>query len=213
MTEEVPIVDLTAYYRDGLNSFAARQVVQALHHAASTWGFFIITGANVSTDTQSSLLSVSKDFFNLPLRTKSDLDVREGGAAWRGYMPLGGEYTHGHLDWKEGLYVGPEHADNHHLFGLPLHGKNRFPDQALPCMRQQVLQYVGEVTELGKVLTDLFSVALSLPQNQLREKLLEPEPVVLFRIFKYPCLDDNTVAPENDTEENFGIGEHTGKRA
>ncbi|KAJ6197794.1 hypothetical protein J3E72DRAFT_174733, partial [Bipolaris maydis] len=90
-TEEVPIIDFAVYYRDGSDSFAARQVVQAVHDATSTWGFFIITGTNISTDTQSSLLSVSKDFFNLPLRTKSDLDVREVGAAWRGYMPLGGE--------------------------------------------------------------------------------------------------------------------------
>lgn len=67
MVNEVPIVDLAAYYQDGLDSFAARQAVQAVHHAASTWGFFLITGTNVSPDTQSSLLSISKAFFALPL--------------------------------------------------------------------------------------------------------------------------------------------------
>jgi isopenicillin N synthase-like dioxygenase len=29
--------------------------------------------------------------------------VKHGGLAWRGYMPLGGESTHGKRDEKEGL--------------------------------------------------------------------------------------------------------------
>jgi len=84
---------------------------------ASTWGYFLITGTEVSPQIQRSLLSIPQAFFELPLDVKMVLDVCNGGVAWRGYMPMGGEHTHGQVDWKEGLYVG------HLLVGLPLHGK------------------------------------------------------------------------------------------
>lgn len=59
----------------------------------------------------------------------------------------------------------------------------------------------------------MFSMALCLLQNQLRKKPLEPETIMLFRISKCPCFDDDTIAPEKDTLENFSIDEDTGTRA
>lgn len=56
-------------------------------------------------------------------------------------------------------------------------------------------------------------MALCLLQNQLRKKPLEPETIMLFRISKCPCFDDDTIAPEKDTLENFSIDEDTGTRA
>ncbi|KAI5859274.1 hypothetical protein GGS23DRAFT_327585 [Durotheca rogersii] len=216
MAEQLPIVDLTAYYAGGPQLRDAQHAIQAMHAAASKWGFFLITGTQVSPQTQSSLLSVSRSFFDLPLAAKTALDVSNGGVAWRGYMPLGGEHTHGRLDWKEGLYVGPEHTDDHPLAGLPLHGRNQFPDQELPDMRPTVLEYVDKVTELGKTLTDMFSLGLGLGQDELRQALLEPEPVVLFRCFKYAPVKADALqgaAPEEpkngNSEKSFGIGEHT----
>ncbi|KAH7083411.1 hypothetical protein BKA63DRAFT_549789 [Paraphoma chrysanthemicola] len=210
MVEQVPVIDLAPYYLAGSQHQEAQRTIQAIHAAASTWGFFIVTGTKVSPQVQSSLLSSSRSFFDLPLEVKKALDVRNGGAAWRGYMPLGGEQTHGHMDWKEGLYVGPEHADDHPLVGLPLHGKNQFPDHVLPDMRHEVLDYVAEATKLGETLTEIFSLGLGLSQKELHERLLEPEPVVLFRCFKYMPTDSD--APDESKEngkDDFGIGEHT----
>ncbi|POR39538.1 Isopenicillin N synthase-like protein [Tolypocladium paradoxum] len=211
MAEQLPVIDLAAYYAAGPWSPEAQRAIQAIHAAASTWGFFLLTGTAVSPQTQSSLLSISRAFFDLPLGAKMALDVRSGGVAWRGYMPLGGEHTHGRVDWKEGLYVGPEHADDHPLAGLPLHGQNQFPDQLLPGMRHVVLEYVGQVTELGKTLTDVFSLGLGLGEDELRKRLLEPEPVVLCRCFKYAPVEEKAVeeSKEENGEEGFGIGEHT----
>jgi isopenicillin N synthase-like dioxygenase len=209
--ERVPIVDIAAYY-SGPHSSEGHRAIQAIHTAASTWGFFLITGTEVSPQIQSSLLSTSQDFFDLPSEAKVALDVRNGGVAWRGYMPLGGEHTHGSLDWKEGFYVGPEHADDHPLVGLPLHGKNQFPDKELPDMRHTVLDYINEVTRLGYTLTDMFSLGLGLGEGELRRRLLEPEPVVLFRCFKYAPIEKNDAQLGGD-EGNFGIGEHTGQMA
>jgi isopenicillin N synthase-like dioxygenase len=211
MADRVPVIDLASYYSAGPHSQAAERAIKAIHAAASTWGFFLITGTEVSPQVQSSLVSVSRAFFDLPSDVKMGLDVRDGGVAWRGYTPLGGEHTHGQVDWKEGLYVGPEHADDHPLAGLPLHGKNQFPDQVLPNMRHEVLEYVDEATKLGMTLTDIFSLGLGLDKDELRKRLLEPEPVVLFRCFKYVPIEANSIdEPKTSGEEGFGIGEHTG---
>ncbi|RYP67538.1 hypothetical protein DL771_007188 [Monosporascus sp. 5C6A] len=211
MAEQLPIIDLAAYYAGGPQLPDAQHAIEAIHAAASKWGFFLLTGTQVSPQTQSSLVSISRAFFDLPLDVKTSLDVSSGGVAWRGYMPLGGEHTHGRIDWKEGLYVGPEHADDHPLAGLPLHGRNRFPDHELPAMRHTVLKYVEQVTELGKTLTDIFSLGLGLKQYELRQTLLEPEPVVLFRCFKYAPVDEKAIEEpqKGNGEESFGIGEHT----
>lgn len=213
MANELPIIDLSAYFASSSSTSEARHVAQDMYTAASTWGFFLVTGTTVSPETQSSLVDSAKAFFDLAPEVKMALDVRSGGVAWRGYMPLGGEHTHGRTDWKEGLYVGPEHADDHPLAGAPLHGRNQFPDESLPGMRPAVLEYVRQVSELGKTLTDLFSLGLGLEEGELRRRLLEPEPVVLFRCFKYvPVKKEVAESGEGgDGKESFGIGKHTGK--
>lgn len=53
------------------------------------------------------------------------MQVKDGGPAWRGYMPWGGEGMKGKTDMKERFYGGSEHDQSHPLFGLPLHGKNQ----------------------------------------------------------------------------------------
>ncbi|KAJ7653822.1 hypothetical protein B0H17DRAFT_1214531 [Mycena rosella] len=122
-----------------------------------------------------------------PEPEKLALDVRNGGVAWRGYMPLGGEGTHGRVDRKEGIYFGPEHADDHPLLGMPLHGKNQFPPatQVPACRPRSGL-----------------SLGLGLEAGYLEQRLLQPEPVALFRRFKYATL-------EPKAGETFGIGEHS----
>ncbi|KAF9876170.1 isopenicillin N synthase-like protein [Colletotrichum karsti] len=204
VTETIPVIDISPYLVDN-SSEAARDVIKAVYDAVSTWGFFLLKGTPVTDAQQTALLKSAKSFFDLPLEEKMALDVATGGVRWRGYMPMGGEFTHGGQDWKEGLYVGPEHPADHPLTGMPLHGGNRFPDAALPSMRKDVMEYVDEVTELGKTLTDVLSCGLGLEKGMLREKLISPEPIVLFRCFKY--------APESELIEGqprgFGIGDHT----
>ena len=209
MKNDIPIIDLTSCDPGNPDSAEYQYAVRLIHQAVSTWGFFLVVNTTVNLDIQSSLVNVSQAFFDLPEENKMALDVRNGGPAWRGYMPLGGEHTHGHLDWKEGFYVGPEHSDNHPLSGLPLHGQNQFPDLEIPEMRRIVLDYVGQVTELGSSLTDMLSLALGFGFKDLRDRFIEPEPVVLFRCFKYPPAEAKDVLDFNDA--SFGIGEHTGQ--
>ncbi|KAL7917561.1 hypothetical protein ACQKWADRAFT_29062 [Trichoderma austrokoningii] len=206
MSRSIPEINLAPYLVDPA-SLEGQETIQAVCDAGSSWGFFVLTHSPVAPSQQTALLNSAKQFFHLPLEKKVALDVANGGVAWRGYMPLGGEYTHGRQDWKEGLYIGPEHEDDHALAGMPLHGRNQFPDADLPGMRGDMLKYVEQVSELGKTLTDVLSLGLKLEKNELRRAWLEPEPIVLFRCFKYLPLPE--AIESQSPEESFGIGEHT----
>ncbi|KAI1263778.1 Clavaminate synthase-like protein [Xylariaceae sp. FL1019] len=190
MVEQIPVIDLAPYFRAGPSAVESHHVAELIHQAASTWGFFMITNTPVDPETQSVLASTTRAFFDLPEETKLALDVRAGGPAWRGYMPLGGEHTHGSLDWKEGLYVGPEHADVTHSSAYHCKGRINFPTMPFRRCDMQHLFF-----------------CLGLDHNGLRQKLLEPEPVTLFRCFKYAPSKEKP-ALENG-EEGYGIGEHT----
>ncbi|KAJ7481203.1 hypothetical protein B0H11DRAFT_2157857 [Mycena galericulata] len=163
-----------------------------------------LTNHPVSPELQSDLLTAAQAFFALPEADKLALDVRNGGVAWRGYMPFGGEGTHGRVDRKEGVYFGPEHADDHPLVGMPLHGRNQFPAEAqVPGMRRAVLEYIAEVTKVGIAVVAGLSLGLGLEAGDLKARLLEPEPVALFRCFKYATLETEAEG------EQYGIGEHS----
>ena len=117
-------------------------------------------------------------------------------------MPWGGEGTKGSTDQKEGFYGGPElnPQDEHPLKGMPTYGKNQFPDEDVPEMRKLVLEYIEKVTELGLAISDAMSVGLSLERTFVRRMVLEPEPIQLFRAFKYSGREG---------VESCGIGEHS----
>jgi isopenicillin N synthase-like dioxygenase len=52
--------------------------------------------------------------------------MKKGGAAWRGWFPVGDELTSGKPDCKEGIYLGQELLEDHPrvIAKTPLHGKN-----------------------------------------------------------------------------------------
>ena len=101
-TVNFPVVDL---------SKSETEISKDIYNAMTSLGAFVVVGSNISDNLQKETLDAAKNFFNLPVDDKELLHVRKGGIAWRGWMPFGGEYTHGRLDEKEGLYLGPEHAD------------------------------------------------------------------------------------------------------
>lgn len=205
----IPVIDISPFLANPQSSPQAIDVARKIYDACSTWGFFQITGHSIPAGLQKDLLRCSKDFFAQPEEQKLALHVKNGGVAWRGYMPLGGEGTHGRVDQKEGMYFGPEHPKDHRHAGLPLHGKNQFPDVTVPAMRETVLQYINQVTELGKILSDAMSLSFGLDGNFIRDNYLAPEPIALFRCWRYSL--NSTHPAEKEDGEVWGIGQHTGR--
>jgi isopenicillin N synthase-like dioxygenase len=177
-------------------------VIAALRQACSEVGFFYIRGHGISAALERALEDASRAFFALPQGARDELAMARGGAAWRGYFPVGGELTSGAPDLKEGLYLGVERGmdDPRVRAGKPFHGANLFPP-ALPALRDAVLAWLPAIEAVGQRVLEGLALSLDLEAGYFRTTLTA-EPLSLFRIFHYP-------APADADAARWGVGEHT----
>ncbi len=196
----LPIVDVGALVR-GTGDRA--EVARRIGAACRAHGFFYVTGHGVDAALVNELEALSRRFFALDEAAKLQWRMALGGCAWRGYFPLGGELTSGRPDWKEGLYLGSELADEHPLVraGTPLHGRNLFPD--VPGFRDTLLAYMAAVTALGHRLMEGIALSLGLPLDYF-DRRYTADPLILFRLFNYP-----TRPVPAGTDAQWGVGEHS----
>lgn len=195
-TEALPVVDITTSSRSDSDF---DRIAFEIDRACAEFGFFYVTGHGVDSRLVLALQRLARRFFALPAEEKLTIAMAHGGRAWRGYFPVGAELTSGRPDRKEGLYFGTELGpdDPRVRAGLPLHGKNLYPD--LPEFRDILVRYLEAVTALGQRLLAAIARGLGLSRDYFLEHYTR-DPTVLFRIFNYPP------AP---TVEDLGVGAHT----
>ena len=196
----VPIIDISPLVGLGGDAWVP---AHAIADACLEHGFFYVVGHGIDEALGQRLEDLSWRFFSQDLDHKMRIRMELGGRAWRGYFPVGGELTSGKPDAKEGLYFGEELGDDDPRVqaGLPMHGKNLFPD--LPGFREAVLEYMASVTELGHAIMRGVSLSLGLLPWYFADHYTG-RPLTLFRIFHYP---PTKAAP--DSEQQWGVGEHT----
>ncbi|RZA26173.1 MAG: isopenicillin N synthase family oxygenase [Proteobacteria bacterium] len=195
---ELPIIDVAPLLRS--DPKAKEAVAAQLFAACTDKGFFYIVGHGIDAKLEKKLAELSQIFFAQPEAEKMRICMENGGRAWRGYFPVGGELTSGKPDWKEGLYFGEEHAPHHPLVQAqtPLHGANLFPD--IHGFRETVLLYLDAMRHLGDKLMEGLALSLGLPESYFKDHFTT-EPTQLFRIFHYP--------PPPEGRDVWGVGEHT----
>jgi isopenicillin N synthase-like dioxygenase len=186
---ELPVVDLSA----------PAEAATAIDAACRDAGFFYVVGHGIDPALTQELEDLSREFFALDAAEKAAIAMERGGAAWRGWFPVGGELTSGRPDQKEGIYFGAELGPDHPKVraGIPLHGANLFPTRPAG-LRDVVLEYLGALTALGHTLVSTMAVGLGLEPDWFAANLTT-DPTILFRIFHYPPADGAT----------WGVGEHT----
>lgn len=187
----LPVLDLGP-----LREKSARRAALAreIDEACRAYGFFYVSNHGVDEALLTRLETLSREYFAKPASWKQEMGMSRGGAAWRGYFPLGGELTSGKPDRKEGIYFGSEGKP-----GLPLHGPNLFPKD-FPEFRSVVLQYLEAMTRLGHQLMEGIALALQLAPDYFHSRYTA-DPLILFRIFHYPPLPPSS--------PDWGVGEHT----
>lgn len=196
----VPVIDIAALVARKPGQAA---VATEIGRACRDTGFFYVVGHGVDPTLCDALGEHSRRFFALPDTRKARIRMELGGRAWRGWFPLGGELTSGVPDDKEGLYFGAELAADHPLVvaQTPMHGANLFPD--LPGFRETVLAYIDALTKLGHALVRGIALSLGLDEAFFERQYMH-DPLVLFRIFRYPASRPDAAAPSR-----WGVGEHT----
>lgn len=150
----LPVIDFGPLRASGAATTASAdpaaldRLVTQLREAFTEWGAFVLVNGGTQQDTSEALMRESREFFGRPREEKERYSVAGGGLAWRGYMRVGGEYTHGRMDHKEGLYVGKEHGPDHARQVLPVHDCTLLPLRGLVRARQALRG--GDVLEGGR---------------------------------------------------------------
>jgi isopenicillin N synthase-like dioxygenase len=212
MVTALPVIDVGPLFTGDAAHAAVGADIDA---ACREFGFFCITGHGVDPALAARLIDCSHEFFALDVAEKSKIAMRDGGRAWRGWFPLGGELTSGAPDGKEGIYFGEEVAadDPRVRNGRWLCGPNLFPERPA-AMRATVLEWIAVMTRLGHCLMACMATGLGLDPNWFARELTG-DPVTLFRIFLYPGPSTPALtAPTPGTlnarvDGPWGVAEHT----
>ncbi len=193
----LPVIDLRLAGQGGA---ARAAVARELDQACSEFGFFYLVGHDVGSQLSDRLVQLSREFFARDEAEKLQIHMSNGGRAWRGYFPVGGELTSGEPDLKEGLYFGTEldESDPRVRAGTPMHGRNLFPE--IPGFRATVLDYMSALEAAGQRVLSLLAEGLRLDTDYFRRQYTG-DPTVLFRIFRYP--------PDDAERAGWGVGAHT----
>lgn len=177
----------------------------AIDHACRSSGFFAIHIDAPTSAHRVRVIDSARRLFQLPEAAKELVSLRAGGAAWRGWFPLGGELTGGVPDLKEGFYIGRELDATHAHAARPLHGANVWPAE-VPSLRTEVLTWMERMETLGQRALAAMATGLGLAPRHFVDHLTA-DPTVLFRIFRYPPNPDRFGLGEGD--ERWGVAEHS----
>ena len=179
----VPVIDL-----DGDRA----EVVAAVADAATTFGFFQITGHGIDDELIGAVWSRTRAFFALPMAGKRRvLRTKENT---RGYYDR--ELTKNARDQKEVFDIAnvprpdlpADHPSNHHA----VDGNNQWPAE-LPELRATMLAWMTACEQVSFRLLSAFAEGLGEPPDAL-DRFFGPDHTSFVRLNHYPVddpLDDD----------------------
>ncbi|SEB88457.1 Isopenicillin N synthase [Paramicrobacterium humi] len=195
--DSLPILDLSRLDAGPDEADAFRAELRQVTHDV---GFFYLVGHGVPQDLIDEVLAVSRRFFDLPEEQKLAIE-NTGSAQFRGYTRVGGELTHGDVDWREQIDIGVE-RDAVTAEGAAdywrLEGPNLWPEQ-LPELQQVATRWMNELGAVALRLLRTWAQALGAPDDVFDEAFAE-DPFSLLKIVRYPG--------ESNPEPKQGVGAH-----
>ncbi|TIH30208.1 isopenicillin N synthase family dioxygenase [Subtercola vilae] len=196
--ETLPILDLSRLDKGADEAAAFRAQLREVTHEV---GFFYLVGHGVSQQLTDEILALSRQFFELPIEDKLSIENVKS-PQFRGYTRVGGELTHGDIDWREQIDVGVERPAVEPGPGVDdywrLEGPNLWPD-ALPEFRTAVDRWNAELSTVALTLLRSLAESLGSPADIFDEAFAE-RPFSLIKIVRYPG--------ESNPDPKQGVGAH-----
>jgi len=208
----------TIYLPKSLDEIASSSITEAtaatLRRACIDVGFFYLEDHGIPSDLMTRVLTMSKDFFNLPPGEKSNcIDP----VLNRGYTRMGEETldpqnqpTRG--DTKEGYYIGRDVPPTSTRFNpLKLSGPNiwptpstvpSWPPDRCHLFQQTMQEYFTAMSSLGLKVVQLLALSLGLPSAHSFDEAFQ-EPMATLRLLHYSAEPSR---PENGI---YGCGAHS----
>jgi len=198
MLTSLPILDLSRLNASPAEARAFREDLRQVTHDV---GFFYLTGHGVPQPLIDEILDVSRRFFQLPTDDKLAIE-NVHSPQFRGYTRVGGELTHGDVDWREQIDIGIERdaieRGDEVADYWRLEGPNQWPD-ALPELRDVVEQWNAELNAVALRLMRAWALALGAPED-IFDAAFADRPFSLIKIVRYPG--------ESDQTPKQGVGAH-----
>ncbi len=202
-TRDLPILDL-AEFRAGKPG-ATEKLAAELRFACENIGFMAVRNHGVPQQLIDRIFAETERFHSLPMEGKLALKVNQNQ---RGYVQPGATLPKHSTYNKNTKYdsnetmvfateFGPENP--HAQAGKRFYAKNQWPD-GLPGFRETVLEYMADITALGKQMLPIWALALDLNEDYFAPHFGETS-YTYFRMAHYP-----PVAELGDNE--FGLGAH-----
>ncbi|MET0290742.1 MAG: 2-oxoglutarate and iron-dependent oxygenase domain-containing protein [Steroidobacteraceae bacterium] len=159
----LPLLDLREFDHETTRA----GFVEALRRAAHETGFFYLTGHGVSAALADELLTLSREFFALPLAEKQAIDIALS-PHFRGYTRVGSERTGGRIDWREqidlGLEAEPLRLQPDDPSWKRLQGPNQWPRRPAG-LRSAVLGWHETLQPVAAKLLRAFALSLGQPAD------------------------------------------------
>lgn len=198
MLSSLPILDLSQLDR---GPEEAQQFLETLRQTTRDVGFFYLTGHGIQQQLIDDMLALSRQFFELPDDDKLAIE-NVHSAQFRGYTRVGGELTHGDIDWREQIDIGIERGVvDHPETTAPywrLEGPNLWP-VALPELQDVVSRWMEQLSDLSLRLMRAWATALGAPAD-LFDEAFATRPFSLLKIVRYPG--------NSEAEPAQGVGAH-----
>ena len=175
----VPIIDIAAAL--GGDPAARRTVAMAIKKAASTSGFFVITGHGVDPDLVRRMEQVSLDFFALPTEVKERYATEPGDPTIRGWYG-----TPSYVSGSEDLDTAPDLCELYTACRLGEPGvateaslgddfavwsrPNQWPTE-IEAFKPTWLEYYAVLEGLAEEIMRFFAIALDLDEGFFDDKI------------------------------------------
>jgi isopenicillin N synthase-like dioxygenase len=194
----LPILDLSALDASPATAAQFRAELREVTHDV---GFFYLVGHGVDQALIDEVLAVSRRFFDLPEEDKLEIENVHSGQ-FRGYTRMGGERTHGEVDWREQIDIGPERDAVEPGPGIAeywrLEGPNLWP-KALPELQATMTRWNDELSNVAMRLMRAWALSLDAREDAFDDAFAE-RPFPVTKIVRYPG--------ESDPDPKQGVGAH-----
>ncbi len=184
MSQNIPLLDLSPFYRASRDSEIFKQLLCQIDRALCETGFLCIHGTKVRPEAVHAAQNTAKSFFDLPLRDKNLVQaVRHANRGYTGLAALGLSYSMDADDLKKDHQSPPDLFERYRIGPVqPLdavraapflegaYAPNIWPEQ--PAEFHAVMQgYYLQMNALSQDLLKLFALVLGLPEQWFADKI------------------------------------------
>lgn len=206
-TQELPIVDASAYFAARMRGQDAREQAQKLGAeimaACHSVGMFYLVGYDIEQSLVDAVMLQTAKFFASSQSEKEAIAIKNS-PHFRGYGLL-----KNYRDWREQIHIGVESSlsdlkDVHPVPYWQLWGKNQWPNSADSGeFKSCVLDYFAAVESLARTLLRLLAEALDKPADFFTERMKD-RPYLLMKAMSYLPQEKKNA----DSSSQMGVTAH-----